>query len=148
MKHEWILTANASRARLYGRDAPDEALKEMQTLEHAESRLRTSDLSSDHAGHENADQHHGGGVSFAPRTDPRRKEHQRFAQEIALRLSEGVRTGRCTALTICASSPFLGELRAALDEPTRQVLRASVDVDLSACGAAELERRLASLAAG
>lgn len=145
MKNDWVLVANAARAGLYVREAPGGPLQLLQSLEHAESRLSAGELGSDQPGHENADQHRGAGVSFEPRTDPRRKEHQRFAQQLAQRLSEGVRAGQCSSLTIFASSPFLGELRALLDAPTRQVLRASTDSDLTACDARELEQRLAAV---
>lgn len=145
MKQDWILVANAARAGLYAREAPGEHLRLLQSMEHAESRLLAGELDSDQLGHENADQHHGGGVSFEPRTDPRRKEHQRFARQLAQHLSEGVRSGQCVGLTIFASSPFLGELRALLDAPTQHVLRASADLDLTACDARELEQRLAAM---
>jgi protein required for attachment to host cells len=145
MKHDWILVANAARASLYAREAPGEPLRLLQSLEHGQSRLRAGDLSSNQPGHENADQHRGGGVSFEQHTEPRRKEHQRFAQQLAQRLSEGVYAGQCGGVTIFASAPFLGELRALLDERTQHVLRASVDSDLTACSTRELEQRLAAM---
>ena len=79
MKHEWILLANASHARLFSRDSAADPLIPLETMEHPESRLKASQLSDDRPGQEATD-NSSGGDRYEPRSDVRRKEHQRFAQ--------------------------------------------------------------------
>jgi len=71
-----------------------------------------------------------------------RKEHQRFARELAQRLEQGVRQGRCDAVTVFAASPFLGELKQVLGEATLRQLTGAHAVDLSMVGSAEIARRI------
>ena len=79
MKTQWIVVANASHARLLRRDSPSDPLISLQTMEHPESRLKGSQLADDRPGHEATD-NSSGGNRFEPRSDPRRKEHRRFAR--------------------------------------------------------------------
>ena len=83
-----------------------------------------------------------GGMAYEPRTDPVRKEHERFARELADYLEEGARTQAYGSLVVFAGNPFLGELREALGDGTRRLLKTSLPVDLSHVGAAEIERRV------
>jgi protein required for attachment to host cells len=141
MKPHWILLANASHARLLQQEdgAPPALVK---TFTHAEGRSRTSELVSDRAGHESTDRSYGG-TSYQPRTDPKKKEHQRFAHQIAGELERHAQMGTFDALDVFASSPFLGELKAELGSATTRLLSGTHDVDLTAVGPAELQRRIA-----
>jgi protein required for attachment to host cells len=141
MKTQWIIVANASLARLFKRDSPSDPLIALPTMEHRESRLKGSELTNDRAGHEATD-HSSGGNRFEPRTDPHRKEHQRFAHEIAERLDTGLAEDAFKSLWICASDPFLGELKAALSDAVRHRLQHTVGSDFTSLGVDELERRL------
>lgn len=143
-KPEWIVVANASLARLFSRAHPDGPLVPLATLQHGESRMKVSDLVPDRAGHEDSD-NHTGGTSYEPRTDPKRKEHQRFAQEIAQRIDQALAAGACTSVTILASAPFLGELREHLSDAATQALSGSHDTDLTSRTTHELAQRLAEL---
>ena len=141
MKRQWILLANASHARLLTRDSAADPLIPVETMEHPESRLKASQLSDDRPGHEATD-NSSGGNRYEPRTDVRRKEHQRFAREIAHRLETALADGAFSELWLFASSPFLGELRAQLSSAVNKCLEHALDSDLTALGLSEIEKRL------
>lgn len=142
MKHEWIVLANASVARLFSRESDRHPLVPLVTLEHAASHRKTSDLADDRMGHGSADSRPGG-VSFEPRTGALKKEHAQFARELAQRLADGLASGACDRISLYASSPFLGELKAQLSPAAAKALRAAFDVDLTSYQHGELERRIA-----
>ena len=141
MKPEWILIANATRARLLQRD-PYTPLMIIKSFTHLAGRSKVSDLADDRAGHESTDTTYGG-AAYTPRVDAKRKEHERFAQELADHLEHGAQQGAYESLTLFASSPFLGELKAHLGSAASRLLSGTHDVDLTAVGPVELERRIA-----
>ena len=147
MKRQWILLANASHARLLSRDSATDPLVALATLEHPESRLKASQLADDRPGHEATD-NSSGGNRYEPRSDVRRKEHQRFAREIAHRLDAGLAAGEFNAVWLFASSPFLGELKAQLSDAVNKRVQLALDSDLTALGLAEIEQRLLDLRLG
>lgn len=141
MKAELILIANASEARLFTRASDEEPLVPLVRLEHGGSRRKSSQLGDDRPGHASNDSRPGG-VSFAPRIDPRRKQHLQFAEELSQRIDEELAAGRCDRVALFASCPFVGELKGRLSPAARKALRAAVDVDLTALPLEEVERRL------
>jgi len=143
MKPDWILIANAANARLLQREA-GEPLVVLKSFEHAASRLHSSELGDDKAGKQKADRAFGG-AAFPPRTDPHEKEHLHFARELAVQLEQAAGEGRFQHLSIYASSPFLGHLKAQLGEATGRLLASAHDLDLTSFGLAEVESRIAAL---
>lgn len=141
MTPQFVLLANASIARLFKRDSASDPLIALQTLEHPQSRLKGSQLADDRPGHEATDSSRGGN-RYEPRSDVRRKEHQRFARQLAGRLQAGLAAGEYGSLWILASDPFLGELKAALDDAVAQRVQVALDIDLTPLGLAEIEQRL------
>ena len=141
MKVQWIVVANASLARLFSRDSPTDPLVPLATMKHPESRLKGSELADDRPGHEATD-NSSGGNRYEPRSDVRRKEHQRFAREIAERLETGLVAGEFSTLWLFASSPFLGELKEQLSDAVDKRLQFALDSDLTSFGLAEIEQRL------
>ena len=141
MKPQWILTANASLARLFSRDSPTDHLVPLATMEHPESRLKGSQLADERPGHEATD-HSSGGNRYEPRSDVRRKEHLRFAREIARRLDAALDADEFSTLCIFASSPFLGELKAQLSDAVDKRVQLALDSDLTSFGVAEIEQRV------
>lgn len=81
MKPDWILIANATRARLLQQDT-NERVKELHSFEHPQGRSKIGDLADDRAGYE-AVSSGAGSAAYQPRTDAKQKEHQRFARELA-----------------------------------------------------------------
>lgn len=139
-KPDWIVVANATRARVLQRErgAPISTVK---TFSHPEGRSRVSDLVDDRAGHGSSD-HAWGGSAYPPRIDAKRKEHERFACELAAWLERAAEQGAYRSLALLASSPFLGELRAELGQAASKLVTVVHDVDLTSVGPAELEKRI------
>ena len=144
MTSQCILLANASLARLFRRDTPTDPLVALETLTHPESRLKGQELADDRPGHEAVDSSRGGN-RFEPRSDVRRKEHQRFAREIARRLDRGLTAGEFGSLWVFASNPFLGELKAEFADALGRCVQLALDTDLSSLGLPEIELRLRDL---
>lgn len=141
MTAKLILIANATEARFFTRKSETDPLVFMETLQHPEGRVKPSELGDDRPGHGSSDQRPGG-VSFTPRTDPRRKMHMQFARRLADRVDELLAEDRSTGIELFASSPFLGELKAELSPAAQKVLRVTVDVDLTSVPVGELGARM------
>jgi hypothetical protein len=141
MNRELILVANATHARLFTRDTVHDPLIPLATIEDTEGRNKVSELSDDRAGHSSHDRRPGG-VDFAPRMDPKRKRHLRFAHELSLQIDDALQQG-CRHVTIFSSCPFLGELKGALSPAAQKALRAAMDADLTPLALTELEERIA-----
>lgn len=141
MKPDWILIANATRARLLEQETKGR-IKELKSFEHPQSRSRVSELTDDRAGYERTDRSFGA-ASFQPRTDPKQKEHMLFARELAEHLEREAQRGTFGSISLLASNPFLGELKAELGAATKRLLGVVRSVDLTMVGKAELGRRVA-----
>ena len=144
MKNQWILVANASLARIFRRDSALTPLVPVETISHERSRMRGCELATDRPGSEAADNSQGAN-HFEPRTDARRKEHLRFAREIADRLDKGLAAHEFDSLALFASSPFLGELKPQLSDAVKAKTKLALSNDFTALGLAELDKRLAGI---
>jgi protein required for attachment to host cells len=141
MKPDWILIANASRARLFQQQEPGTPYVLLRSFEHPASRLHSSELGDDERGRQRTDRAYGA-AAYEPRMDEQRKEHLRFAGELADHLEDGAQHGLYGTVRVFAASPFLGELKARFGAATQRVLAGTYDVDLSAVGPAEIGRRV------
>src|SRR5437773_2128773 len=121
----WILTCNASRARLllekqHGRD-----YSLVGSYEHADSRAHVRDLMADAQGRKPVGPvpaakaaSPGGGYGrpgAEPDTDPKEVEAQKFAHELAAMLEKGRSDHVYERLIVVAPPHFLGLMRSALD---------------------------------
>ncbi|MDP3759269.1 MAG: host attachment protein [Ramlibacter sp.] len=140
MKPDWIVVANATRARILQRER-GEPMTVVKTFSRPAGRSKVSDLAGDRAGHGSSD-HSWGGSAYPPRIDAKRKEHERFATELAAHLERAAEQGTYRSLAVLASSPFLGEVKAELGPAAEKLLTVTHDVDLTAVGPAELEKRI------
>jgi protein required for attachment to host cells len=140
-KPDWIVIANATRARILQRER-GVPMTVVKTFSHPEGRSKVRDLVGDRAGHGSSD-HAWGGSAYPPRIDAKRKEHERFACELAAYLEREGEQGAYRSLALLASSPFLGELRSELGHTVAgKLVTVFHDVDLTAVGPAELEKRI------
>jgi protein required for attachment to host cells len=145
MKGTWIVIANSSVARCYSREDEHAPWSVVAELDDAMGRAKGIDMVSDRSGYEGVGRGVGrghAGTSFEPRLDPRRKEHEAFAHRVAVALGEAVAAGRCSALVLFASSPFLGEVKSMLGAHATKVLQQSHAVDLTSYTGAELAQRI------
>ena len=142
---DWVLVANAGRARCFARDPANQALKELHDFVHPASRLPGSSLGTDRGGQVRKS---AASTQFAPHTDPHKKEQALFAAELAAWLEDAACQRQFPRLALIASAALLGELRAHLGSNTRHLLGASVALDLTQFDGAELERRVAQALQG
>lgn len=136
---DWIVVANAARARVFERDDENQALREIADAVHAQSRQKASELGTERPGRVRKSD---ASTAFLPHPEPRAHEHQRFARELASLLEEAALAHRMPGLVLLASNPFLGELKAELGDAARRLLRHSVPVDLTTYQHADLEQRV------
>lgn len=141
MKQDLILIANATRARLCHHEDGAAQLAVLSEAQDPEGRMKAGELAGDHLGHVAADQRPGG-TSFAPRLDPRRKQHLAFARLLAAQVEQHLQQGHYREFLLFASSPFLGEMKEQLGPRAKRALRAAVDLDLTSCPLDELEPRV------
>ncbi len=136
---DWIVVANSARARVFERDGENQALREIADHVHPASRQKAAELGGDRPGRARKGD---ASTAFAPHTDVRERERHRFAREVAQMLEEAALAKRMPGLVLLASDSFLGELKAALGDATRRLLKRSAPVDLTSFQHAELEQRV------
>ena len=136
---DWVLIANAARARCFVRDADNGAMREERSFVHPASRLKGAALDHDRGGRVRKSL---ASTQFAPHTDVHDKEHAVFARELAAFLEKAALAQRYPALWLIASAAFLGELRAHLGSTAQKRVRQVFALDLSAYKGAELEQRV------
>ena len=140
MKHEWVVVANASHARIFRQSGADGGLDLVEAMTHEQSRMHGSELTA------GGDQ--GGGTRdhhddrFEARNDLRRKEHLHFARALADRLDKGLAAKEFDSLTVLVAKPFLGELRQQLSEGVSEKIDVTLNNDLTALSVAEITQRL------
>ncbi|MES2191417.1 MAG: host attachment protein [Pseudomonadota bacterium] len=145
MKPDWILIANASHARLL-EHRPGKPLTLLQTFEHPQSRRKAGELGTTKAGHEFGASGFAGAAYYS-RVNAKDKEQIRFARELAEMLEQEARQNTFQAVSLFASSPFLGELKQELGDMTAQLLTTACDIDLTRVGLVELAPRIAEATA-
>lgn len=136
---EWVLIANAARARCFVRDADNGAMREERSFVHPASRLKGAALDHDRGGKVRKSM---ASTQFAPHTDAHDKEHAAFARELAAFLEKAALAQQYPALSLIASAGFLGVLRAGLGPAAHKRVRQAIALDLSAYEGAELEHRV------
>ncbi len=139
----WLVVANSARARVLETTSEGPPCIHVADLVHPESRQKGAELSSDRAG-QVAGGHGLGSGEFLPRTDPREREHDKFAAEVAALLDAGVADGRCHELVLVASNPFLGHLRQRLGEQAGKRVRFTLPHDYTLLPDSELFERLSA----
>lgn len=136
---DWIVVANAARARVFERNDENQALREIADCVHTPSRQKASTLGDDRPGRVRKSD---ASTAFAPHTALLEREHQRFAREVAQLLETAALDHRLPGLVLLASNPFLGELKAELGDAARRQLKHSVPIDLTLYRDGELEQRV------
>lgn len=137
---EWVVLANAARARIFERDPETGAMRELSAHVHPQSRAKGIELGADRPGRAIKGQAR---TRFEPHTPPHERETQRFAHELAEKLERGALAHRYAALVLLASDPFLGQLRRELGPAATALLGHQLARDLTAWQDRELEERVA-----
>jgi hypothetical protein len=116
---DWILIANATRARVLQQEA-GAAMEVLESFVHPAGR----------------------GQPVGPIIDPREKSYTRFAHELAQHIEQEARRGHLASLVLFAPQPFLDELASALGKAGRSLLCGLHEMDLTSVGLAELDWRI------
>jgi protein required for attachment to host cells len=136
---DWVVVANATKARVFERDDENGAMRELADYMHAASRQKGVELTGDRPGLARKSQ---AATVFAPHATPQEREHARFAHELAQALEQAAKDRRMPGLQLFASDPFLGEVKAELGDAARRVLKSSIATDLTAFKGRDLEQRV------
>jgi protein required for attachment to host cells len=148
MPTNWIVLADAARAKVCQRDADTGRVVKLAEFVHPDSRRKGSELAGARPGHVAAGHGgSGGSARLEPRSDPQRKEHAVFARELAQYVDRALADGRCAGWVLVASNPFLGELKAHLGASATSALLATHATDLTAFTGPELEHHLSEVLA-
>jgi protein required for attachment to host cells len=142
MTMQWIVVANGSKAAFYRFQMFDDKTRldlEAQ-FDHEQGRAKGIDLVTDRPG---AVRGHGSNsTQYQPHLDAKRNEMDHFGQHLADALDQSRRAGKFTQMTLVASNPFLGILRAHLPEGTREAVDRVIPHDYTQLEPRELRVRL------
>jgi protein required for attachment to host cells len=149
MDANWIVAANAGRARFFALAKADARMEEINDMVNPSARQRESDIETDSLGQRAAgDSRHNVGIgpttgnAYQPHQTPKQHEAELFARDVARYLLDAHNEGRFRRLSIVASPEFLGVLRREMDPQLAKVVDAEIDKDYTHAGGAELRERL------
>jgi protein required for attachment to host cells len=133
----WVLVADARLGRILERPAMGAAWEERTEESSAAGIPASRDIGSDRPGRAfesvGMARH-----AIQPRQDPHVAAEAAFARQLAEKLEDWARAGRFRQLYLMAPPAFLGQLRPALGDATRKVLRGTLDKDLTKAPLAEV----------
>ncbi len=116
-----LVIASSTDAKIYDITESDYIL--IHELQHPQSRLKTSELTSDGQGYYQTD--HGTAGKYSPPSDPHKEEHAHFAKIVADLLEKMLHKQHDQRIILCAEPNFYGLLNQAV---TKSVERAIVKV--------------------
>ncbi len=143
----WILTANATGAKLYETDATRIGSKDLKLIDefsHQENRERISEMMTDKTGHYQSDFGSGQGA-YASRNDPKEIEAERFAQILATKLNKGRTDHLYQKLVVIAPAKFHGLLNEKCPRDVLNLVLHKVQKDYTKISQKELQAHLAEL---
>lgn len=129
----WIVLADSSRARIFLADHDLERARLLRELDHPESRLKPSELTTGmkgSTGPREARSLHGHRPSTDPQTGPHQVELEKFAREIAQELEHGRVQGAYEELIVAAPPQFLGLIRRYMKVDVERTVRARISKNL------------------
>jgi protein required for attachment to host cells len=125
MNH-WIVIADAAGARIFSMSAHERPLVLVRSLENADGRLRTQDLTTDAGGRVSKAGAPGTRSAMGPKTTAHDEAAAQFAHALVGLLQEGT----FATFGLVAPPHFLGTLRPLLGKQLEQHLRGTLDRDL------------------
>lgn len=140
----WLVVANAARARVLEETETPGVYTHRANLVHPQSRQKGIELDADRPGQVHAEGPGSSGSAYPPRSDAHEREQERFARELAALLDQGVARGECAGLVLVASNPFLGHLKSHLGEQARKAILRTQAADYTSLRDDELAQRLRS----
>ncbi len=139
----WVLIADGARGRLFANHGPGKGLELLDESLGADHRA-THDIVDDRLGRTyestGAARH-----AIAARHDPHRELKRDFALRLVKMLDQRRMEHAYDGLILVAPPSVLGDLREALPDPVRSLVRAELDKDLTKTPVADLPGHLAAV---
>jgi protein required for attachment to host cells len=148
MTATWIVSANASRARIFAQESAVGPLREVNDMINDQARLRALDIESDKRGPTSAGKsiHNTGGAApnkqYEPAQTPEQHSAELFARDIVTYLQQAQQQGRFKQLSLVVAPKFLGMLRTQLTPQLQSAVNLEIDKDYTHSGPDELRRQM------
>jgi protein required for attachment to host cells len=149
MTANWIVSANASRARIFAQETATGPLREVSDMINDEVRLRMVESSeSDKLGPTSGTRsmHNTGGAvpnkQYEPPQTPDKHAAELFARDIVAYLQQAQQQGKFRELSLVVSPKFLGMLRMQMTPQLQSVVKIEIDKDYTQTGPDELRRHI------
>ncbi|MGD9722938.1 MAG: host attachment protein [Pirellulales bacterium] len=139
----WILVGDASRAKLFTVELPEQPWSLVEEFENASAHVTSKELSPTAPGKtkmsgSTRSRH----TALEPRTTPKEAELERFVQRLVDHLQLAAARREFDRLVLVAPPHFLGLVHAKLDKQTARQLAATIDKDLVMLADREIRERL------
>ena len=150
MDANWIVSANAGRARFFAQARPVDNLEEINDMVSPSAREREGEIETDRLGQRAAAKSkHSVGMAtpssdYQPNQTPSQHEAELFARDVARYLKQAKNEGRFAKLCLVASPEFLGVLRKQLDENLGAAVDVEINKDFTSASPQELRERIRS----
>lgn len=137
MAATWIVSANASRARVFEQHGATRDMEEVTDLVNEGVRLRAMDTESDRLGPTSGtgSVHNTGGETpnklYQPRVSPEKHQAELFARDLCDFLLKAAQENRYQELDLVASPQFLGALRTLLDPEVKSRIKTEINKDFT-----------------
>ncbi|PIZ03806.1 MAG: host attachment protein [Gammaproteobacteria bacterium CG_4_10_14_0_8_um_filter_38_16] len=125
----WIVTTNSNLCRIYEFDQHTQKIALLKEMNHPENREKTGDnLTSDKPGHYNTMSSLGG--AYAPHSDPKEVEVDRFSREIAEILNHGRNTQAYKKWVLITPDYMNGLISKHMDKHVKELIWAEIHKDV------------------
>jgi len=140
----WFVLADGSRARFLTRRTEGPGYEVVGNYQSPEAHLASHEIMGDRPGR-TQESAYSGRHAIEPRQDAHQARKTSFVQAVAGHINAASARGAFDDLVIYAPPRALAEMRASLDEGTRQKIKAELPKDLTRLPLAELSERFAEL---
>ncbi len=150
MNTNWIVTANAGRARIFCQRKPSGPYEEIEDMVNEATRLRTVDTESDQLGQRAASKSiNGSGAptqpsGYEPNQLPAEHQAELFARSVNEYLVRAHQEQRFDQLTLAASPEFLGLLRRFVEPRLGPAIAQEINKDYTQLNGRDLQAKIES----
>lgn len=140
---QWVLVADASRARIFSVPENNKPWVLEKEFEHPDSRAKATDLTTDVPGRVKQSFGSGSRPAMEDPTDPKEVAAQAFARILAEAVEQGLHQNKFERLTLVAPPHFLGLLRGSVPEQVSKRVHQSFNKDYTSLPARDLPEHIA-----
>jgi protein required for attachment to host cells len=126
----WIVIADGANARVLLNTGPGKGVSEMEHLDISVDHAPNREILSDRQGR-SFDSHGSGKHAMESASDPHRENKRAFAVHIVSLLSDELQKRSFDGLVLVAAPAFLGDLRSAMPNNLKSVLKGELAKDLT-----------------